>query len=90
MRPLLVFSSKYVLGLTELLGDKLNGQGFFISAGFSYKTAFLLTVVEILCKTLLGKTYMLIQRNLLDATLGPFFYCFRNSSFYFRSHFSKP
>ena len=84
----LLFSSKYVLGWTELLGVKLDGQGFYKIHAFPIQlTAFLLTAVEIFCKTLCGKTYLLIQSNLLDVILGAFFLVLSTSAFTFRSHF---
>ena len=73
MHPLLIFFVKLCLGKTEVLGSKLNGK----------VTAFLFTAVEIFCKVLRGKTYMLIHRNLLDAIVGTFLLVLSRSGFFF-------
>ena len=56
---------------------------------FFYKTAFLLTAVEIFCKTLRGKTYLLIHRILLDAIVGTFLLVLSRSAFFFFPEVSK-
>ena len=39
--------------------------------------------MEIFCKTLRGKTYLLIQSNLLDAIVGSFLLVLARSAFFF-------
>ena len=64
-------------------------RAFHKIRAFLILTAFLLTAVEIFCKTLRGNTYLLIHSNLLDAIVGAFLLVLSRSAFIFRSHFSK-
>ena len=60
-------------------------RAFYKIRGFHILAAFLLTAVEIICKTLHGKTYLLIHSNLLDAIVGAFLLVLSRSAFLFRS-----
>ena len=60
-------------------------RAFHKIRAFPILTAFLLTAVEIFCKTLRGNTYLLIHSNLLDAIVGAFLLVLSRSAFIFRS-----